>query len=73
MTNDTAVYDAMQFDVQAGDYVRIGKVGRPDAFDRDGFKAGGERGTAPTNGSMSGSIAAIYAMIQIKRTRTPSK
>jgi hypothetical protein len=29
MTNDTAVYDAMRFDIQAGDHIWTGRAGTP--------------------------------------------
>ena len=40
--NDTAVYDAMRFDIRAGDLVWAKKVGTPEAMLRDGFFLGAE-------------------------------
>jgi hypothetical protein len=37
MTNDTAVFDAMWFDIQAGDNVWTGRTGRREAIQRDGY------------------------------------
>jgi hypothetical protein len=42
MTIDIPVYDAMRFDIRAGDLVWAEKVGTPDAILRDGFLIGGE-------------------------------
>jgi hypothetical protein len=42
MTSDTAVYDAMCFDIRTVDYLWNGKVGTPNAIKRDGFLVGGE-------------------------------
>jgi hypothetical protein len=42
MTIDIPVYDAMRFDIRAGDLVWAEKVGTPDAISRDGFLIGGE-------------------------------
>jgi hypothetical protein len=37
MTNDTAVFDAMHFDVSAGDSIWTGLTGTREAIRRDGY------------------------------------
>jgi hypothetical protein len=41
MTNDTAVFDAMRFDIEAGDHIWTRRVGTPEAIRRDALSTGG--------------------------------
>jgi hypothetical protein len=41
MTNDTAVFDAMCFDIEAGDHIWTRHVGTLEAIRRDGHSTGG--------------------------------
>jgi hypothetical protein len=47
MTNDTPVFDAMRFDVQAGDTVWSGKTGTREAIERAALIARGEVNYCP--------------------------
>jgi hypothetical protein len=41
MTNDTAIYDAMRFDIRAGDHIWTGRAGTREAIGRDGYSIEG--------------------------------
>jgi hypothetical protein len=38
MTNDTAVFDAMRFDIRAGEDIWTGRAGTRETINRDGYR-----------------------------------